>query len=235
MRLVAGVLVLLFPWAVVAGTPLPDGPHIVVSGEGKVSVKPDSARIVFHFEQRAEQALPAKQTVDKHVNDLLDGTSRFGIASDDVRASDLTTSEDILHDKNDRRISNGFVATRNVTVVLQDMQRLNEFLDFGLATGASIFQVTLESTQAAKLRTDAKKKAVNNLREKGNEMAIAFGAKLGGIYSIDSIGSRQGNGWFSGPLDSVLVTGSHRQQGGRYLQPTVEYSETVSAVFELTR
>jgi uncharacterized protein YggE len=212
-----------------------DGPHIVVSGEGKVSVKPDSARIVFHFEQRAERALPAKQTVDKQVNDLLDGTSRFGIASDDVRASDLSTSQDVQYDKNDRRVSGGYVAARSVTVVLHDMQRLNDFLDFGLAAGAAeISQLVFESTQAASLRAEAKKKAVNNVREKGSEMAKAFGGKLGSVYSIDSIGSRQGNGWTSGTLDSIQVTGS-RREGGRYLQPTVEYSETVSAVFDLVR
>lgn len=235
MRLIAGVLLLTFSWAVAAGTPLPDGPHIVVSGEGKISVKPDSARIVFSFEQRAQQALSAKQTIDKRVNDLLDGTSRFGIANDDIRASDLTTSEDVEYSDDDRRISNGYVATRSVNLVLRDVERLNEFLDFGLAAGAAeISQVVLESTQAIALRTEAKKKAVNNAREKGKEMAEAFGARLGTVYSIDSIGSRQGNGWSSGTLDSVQVTGS-RREGGRYLQPTVEYSETVSAVFDLAR
>jgi uncharacterized protein len=235
MRLTAGALLLMFSCAVVAGTPLPDGPHIVVSGEGKVSVEPDSARIVFNFEQRAGQALPAKQTVDRRVNDLLDGASRFGIAGDDIRASDLTTNEDVLYGDDDRRISNGYVATRSVTVVLHEVERLNEFLDFGLAAGASgISQVVLESTRASALRTEAKKKAVNSVREKGSEMAKAFGAKLGTVYSIDSIGSRQGNGWVSGMLDSIQVTGG-RREGGRYLQPTVEYSETVSAVFELAR
>jgi len=99
MRLMAGVVLLMFPWAVIAGTPLPDGPHIVGSGEGRVSVKPDSARIVFRFEHRAEQALTAKQTIDKQVNALLEGTSRFGIAGDDVRASDLNTSEDVMHSR----------------------------------------------------------------------------------------------------------------------------------------
>jgi uncharacterized protein len=235
MRLMAGVVLLMLSWAATAGTPLPDGPHIVVSGEGKVSVKPDSARIVFRFEHRAEQALIAKQTIDKQVSALLEGASRFGIAGDDIRASDLNTSEDVMHSRDDERISHGFVAVRNVTAVLPDVERLNEFLDFGLAAGAAgIHQVTLESTQAVASRAEAKKKAVGNVREKGGEMAKAFGAKLGNVYSIDSIGSRQGNGWISGPLDSIQVTGT-RHEAGRYLQPTVEYSETVSAVFELVR
>ena len=46
--------------------------------------------------------------------------------------------------------------------------------------------------------------------------------------------SRYANAWSGATLDRVQVTGS-RSEGGRYLQPRVEYSESVSVVFELKR
>lgn len=230
-----GLLLAMAASTAMAGTPLPDGPHIVVSGEGKATVKPDSAQVRVRFEQRAEQPLPAKQTVDRQVNALLAGTGRFGIAESDIRASDLSVSEDVVFDKSDRRVSNGHVAERSVSVVLNDLERLNEFLDFCLSAGASdISQVSFESTRAADLRTEAKRKAVANAREKGEEMALAFGARLGRVYSIDSVNSRFANGWGAVPLSGIQVTGS-RLGSGRYLQPTVDYSESVNAVFELVR
>ena len=39
--------------AALAGTPLPDGPHVVVQGEGKVSVVPDAAVVTMVARHRA--------------------------------------------------------------------------------------------------------------------------------------------------------------------------------------
>lgn len=235
MRAVLGLVLMMVVCVAMAGTPLPDGPHIVVAGEGKVTVTPDSARIRLRFEQRAEQPLPAKQVVDRQVNALLAGSGRFGVAESDIQASDLSLSEDVVHDKNDRRISNGYVAARNVSVVLKDPDRLNEFLDFCLSVGASdISQISFESSRAAELRVEAKRKAVASARKKGEEMATAFGTRLGQVYSIDSVQSRQAHGWGVAAPDVVTVSGN-RIETGRYLQPTVDYSESVHAVFELVR
>lgn len=235
MRTILGLLLSMAVSTVMAGTPLPDGPHIVVAGEGKTTVKPDSARVSVGFEQRASQPLPAKQTVDRQVNALLAGSERFGIAEAGIRASDLSVSEDVDYDDKGRRISNGHVAERSVSVVLNDLERLNEFLDFCLSVGASdISQVSFESSRAAELRAEAKRKAVTSAREKGEEMARAFGTRLGQVYSIDSVNSRSTDGWGAVTLDRIQVTGA-RLESGRYLQPTVDYSESVHAVFELVR
>lgn len=232
MHLLTASALLLVSSAVSAGTPLPDGPHLVVSGEGKVSVKPDSARTVLAFVDRAPQPLPAKMAVDRDVNALLDGTAAFAIAENDIRASDLSLSEDVDYDDKDQRISRGHVAERRVTVVLKQLDRLNEFLDTALRLGADdIAGVEFESTRADSLRAQAKRDAVAVARRKGEEMATAFGARLGAVYSIDSINSRQASGYGGTTLDRVVVTGS--RIGGRYLQPSVDYTESVSVVFNL--
>jgi uncharacterized protein YggE len=228
-------LLALVACAVHAGTPLPDAPHIVVSGEGKVSVKPDSVRIRFDFLQRASRPLPAKQSVDAAVNRLLDMLDAYGIGSDDVTASGLSASEDVSYTDDGTRVSNGFVAERNVTVVMGQIDRLNEFLDSGLRSGADeIGNVSFESTEADRLRKEAKRKAVDAAKLKAEEMAVAFGADLGPIYSIDSVNSRFTSGYGSTTLDRIEVTGT-RIERGRYIQPTVEYAASVNAVFELRR
>jgi uncharacterized protein YggE len=75
---------------------------------------------------------------------------------------------------------------------------------------------------------------VAEAKAKAADMAKAFGAGIGPVYSIDSVGSRLASGYGATTLDSIVVTGS-RAAGGRYLQPTVEYAASVSAVFELLR
>lgn len=236
MRRVVVAMLLCLPLAALAGTPLPDAPHIVVTGEGKVSVKPDSARIRFNFMQRSNAPLPAKQGVDAAVNRLLGGLSGFRVADGDVSASELSANEDVDFDDKGRRVANGFIARRDVTVVLKDVGRLNEFLDAGLAAGATaIAEVGFESTHAARLREEAKQKAVADAREKATGMARAFDARLGGIYSINSVNARIGDHYGATTLDSIQVSGSRVPGPGRYIQPSVDYTASVSAVFELQR
>lgn len=225
----------LLPATAIAGTPLPDGPHIVVSGEGKIVAPPDHARVRFDFEQRAAQPLTAKQGVDSAVNRLLAGLTAFQVADADVSASSLRTHEDVEFGEGGRRVSNGFVATRTVTVVLRSVDRLNDFLDNGLASGAHrIAGIEFESARADVLRAEARREAVASARRRGAEMAAAFGAGLGPVFSIDSANSRYDQVYAARALDRIEVTGS-RLPGGRYLQPTIEFSERVSAVFELRR
>jgi len=235
MRTLFASLVLLGCTPAFAGTPLPDAPHVVASGQGKVSVKPDSARVQFDFEQRAPRPLPAKQAVDAAVNRLLDGLHAYGVADDDIAASSLDASEDVDYDDEGKRTSNGFVASRSVTVLLEDIDRLNEFLDNGLASGAhGIGSVAFESSRKGALREEARKKAVADARAQAGEMATAFGARLGPVYSIGSINSRYENQYGATTLDRIEVTGS-RIDPGRYVQPEVEYIESVNVVFELLR
>ncbi len=232
--LIASLLLLACPVAF-AGTPLPDAPHVVASGQGKVSTKPDTARVQFEFEQRAPRPLPAKHAVDTAVNRLLDGLDAYGVADEDITASSLDASEDVDYGNDGTRTSNGFIASRSVTVLLKDVDRLNEFLDAGLAAGAhGIGSVAFESSSQDSLRAQARQQAVADARAKAAEMAAAFGARLGPVYSIGSINSRYASQYGATTLDRVEVTGS-RMQRGRYVQPEVEYTETVSAVFELQR
>lgn len=235
MRLLIASALLLACTASIAATPLPDAPHIVVSGQGKVSVQPDSVRVRLDFEQRASQPLPAKQAVDAAVNALLASLGGFGVTDTDVTASSLSASEDVDVTNDGKRVSNGFVAERNVSVVLKQVDRLNEFLDNALACGAhAIGNLSFESTNAVALRSRARQKAVDDAKNKAAGMAAAFGAGLGPVYSIGSINSRNQGMYGATTLDRVEVTGTRIPQG-RYIQPTVEYTESIDAVFELKR
>ncbi|MDI9238174.1 SIMPL domain-containing protein [Lysobacter sp. LF1] len=236
MHSLAFAVALLVPVTSVAGTPLPDGPHVIASGEGKVSARPDSARVSFDFLQRDARPLVAKQKVDVAVNALLEGLSRYAIQDKDIRASDLSTGEDVDFDDNGRRVSRGFVAERKVTVVLNDLTRLNEFLDFGLGAGATgIANVSFESTREKALREEARLQAIAVARQQAADLATAFGGKLGPVYSINSQGSNVEYQYNATTLDRVQVTGTRMGSSGRYLQSDVEYRESVRAVFDLQR
>ncbi|MFP7721760.1 SIMPL domain-containing protein [Lysobacter sp. A3-1-A15] len=221
--------------AAIAGTPLPDGPHVVVQGEGKVSVAPDAAVVTMVARHRAGNPGEAKRVVDSAVSALLEAAPGFEIAPDDITASDLALREAIDYDDSDRPLPPAHVASREVKVRIDDLDRLGAYMDAALSAGfTDVSDVSFKSSNEAALREQARARAVAEVREKAEGLAIAFGGTLGPVYSINSVNSTQAHGYGNTTLDRVQVTGS-RLEGGRYLQPTLDFTERVSAVFGISR
>lgn len=218
-----------------AGTPLPDAPHVVTNGEGKATAKPDLARITLSAQYRNANGAAAKRSVDGSIDAFLRLAPEFGLAPGDITASDVSVSEDVDYDDRDRRTSNGFVANREIRLKLRDLDRLGALLDAALAAGVThIGNVSFESSREDQLRLEARNKAITDAREKASGLATAFGGSLGPVYSINSVRSGVDDGYGATTLDRIEVTGN-RVQRSAYLQPTVDYTERVFAVFELTR
>ena len=219
----------------VAGTPLPDAPHVVVQGEGLVSVAPDSATVSMVARHRSADTGEAKRVVDRAVAALLKVAPGFDLAADDITASDLALREDAEYDDNDRRLPTTHIASREVKVRLDDLERLGAWLDAALAAGfTDVSDVSFKSSQEARLREDARARAVADAREKAGGLAVAFGGRLGPVYSINSLNSMQAHGYGNTTLDRIQVTGT-RMDSGRYLEPKIDFTERVSAVFEILR
>lgn len=222
-----------------AGTPLPDGPHVVVSGEGKVSVAPDMATLRLSVVKRSQVAATAKNDADQAVNRFLAALGKRGVAGSDITASGLNLSEDSGRDDNGRRVSNGYVAERSIVVKLRALDRFDAVLDDALAAGVNRFgEATFESSRQTELVAQARSLAAQDAQRKAEDMARGFAAHAGRIYSIDSINSAGSGmlGYSRGRdmLGTITVTGS-KVTPARYLQPQIEFNERVQAVFDLVR
>ncbi|MBW8824061.1 MAG: SIMPL domain-containing protein [Xanthomonadales bacterium] len=238
MRMIVMSGLLALAGAANAGTPLPDGPHVVTSGEGKVSVAPDMARIVLSVSKRDAVAANAKQAVDAAVNGYLEVLKRNRISEADVSASAISLGEDFEW-QNNRKVSRGFRGSRNVSVHLRDVSKLNALMDAGLAAGMNeIDSVTFESSNEDALRQEARRKAAAQSRERATELAMAYGATLGKIYSINSVASSLASRYGRGELATVTVTAMNAPgvvSAGQYIAPTIEFNESVQVVFDLLR
>lgn len=230
----AALLFPLFSAAALAGTPLPNAPHVVVQGEGQVSVAPDSATVTMVARHRSDDAAEAKRVVDIAVESLLLVAPQFGIEPDDLSASDISLREEIDYDDDDRRLPPAFVASREVKARINDLEELGAWMDAALASGfTDIADISFKSSREAALREEARALAVAEAREKAAGLAVAFGGRLGPVYSINSLNSMQAHGYGNTTLDRIMVTGS-RMDSGRYLQPQIDFTERVSAVFEIS-
>lgn len=221
----------LSPAAAVAGTPLPDAPHVVVQGEGLVSVAPDSATVSMVARHRSANAGDAKRVVDGAVAALLMVAPDFDVAPDGHHR--LRPRPARGRGIRRQQPPTAHVASREVKVRLGDLERLGAWMDAALAAGfTDVFDVSF--SQQVRLREHARVRAVADAREKAGGLAAAFGGRLGPVYSINSLNSMQTQGYGNTALDRIQVTGS-RIDSGRYLQPKIDFTERASAVFEIAR
>lgn len=196
---------------------------------------PDAAIVTMVARHRGPNPGEAKRVVDRAVDALLKAAPGFDVDPDDITASDLALREDNDYDDNDRPLPPAHVASREVKVRLDDLDTLGAYMDAALAAGfTEISNVTFKSSKEASLREEARARAVADAREKATGLVTAFGGNLGPVYSINSVNSVQAHGYGNTTLDRIQVTGT-RIDSGRYLQPTIDFTERVSAVFEISR
>ncbi|MEZ9197492.1 SIMPL domain-containing protein [Shewanella sp. 10N.286.54.B9] len=239
MKICYLLILLILSLPILANTHFPDSRHIAVQGSAEITTKPDIARITFEVSSLKDRAIDAKAIVDKRVNLLLAGLEGFAITEDEVTASSLLTEPYVTYaeDDNDNEVVSGYVATRTVVVSLSQIDKMNEFIDFALSVDVNVVEdVELLSSKAAGLKEKVAQLAVENAISKGTNLAKAFGATLGQIYSINSSANRSYYG-YGGGVERIEVTGSklHRSDltQGRYLQASITFTSSISAVFDL--
>lgn len=218
---------------------VPNNRHIFVEGEAQISAAPDIAVLYFEVNAKEDASLAAKGDVDKRVNDFLNGLKDFEVDERNVSASNITTEPNYYYTDEDKKVLDGYIASRSVKVTLNNIEDLNELLDFALQVKVDeIRNIEFQSSQKESLKREAMFQAVENAKSKGKAMAQAFDASLGKVYSINSENQSFRHRYgFNDHVETIQVTGSRIEadefQPGRYLQENIIFSASVSVVFDL--
>ncbi|CAM2890194.1 SIMPL domain-containing protein [Shewanella amazonensis] len=221
-----------------ANNSLPNNRHIAVVGNAQISATPDIAVIHLEVESLKGSSAEAKTDVDDRVNKLLAGLGKFKVDEKNVSASSIATAPVYSYGDNNKRVLDGYRASRNLTITLNKLDNLNALMDFALSVKIDeIDRVELKSSKEVELKNEASALAVANATEKGRMLASAFGATLGSVYSIGSAedGSYGRYGANSG-IERIEVTGSRLAKPrvtGKYLQENMVFSASVGVVFDL--
>lgn len=176
--------------------------------------------------------------MDQRVNQLLKGLSNFAIDEDNVSASNISTEVQYTYNRGVREGIEGYIARRTLKITLNEIDKLNSFMDFALSVKINaINNIELKSSKEKSLQKEVSALAVNNAKTKGNQLANAFDAKLGHIYSINANSSQSyhrygANNAAERFMDSALMSDSAAEPG-RYLQENIVFSATINVVFDL--
>jgi len=232
MRIRAIGLCVLFPAfaaaATAAQTPSAEAPRsIAVRGRGSVTVSPDAATVSFGMYVREREVQAGKKRCDAILNRLLRLAKDLGIPETSMRTSALLVTPRFSTGPEPQFL--GYDVTREITLELSDLSRLDRLVDGAIAAGANRdFNVALKTTKEESLEREALGKAIDDAKERAGYAAGRLGARVGPIrtISLDQTG---------GPVSPVAVRYSALASGGQgnFLPGTMTVDAQIDLVFAL--
>ncbi|PMH46204.1 hypothetical protein BCU68_08835 [Vibrio sp. 10N.286.49.B3] len=182
-------------------------------------------------------SIEAKKEVDDRVNQFLDGVGAFSIDEENVSASNVSTQPYYTYAIKNQKKLEGYTARRDLKITLNNLDKLNDVMDFALTVKLNeIRNIELKSSKPTELEQEAMALAVKDAKDKATALANAFGAQLGDVYSINST-SNQSRYRYGANSDierfQASSLSSKASRPGQYLQETIIFSASISAVFDL--
>lgn len=201
------------------------------SGMGEVRAKADRAEVMMQTSSTQKSASLAKQEVDRRINVFLEKLAAMKIPEKDIVASGLRISPEYEYN-NQSRLFSGYTAYRDISVTLNDLDKLDELLEMATDSEiAFIHNIALKATDEDKLKKQAFDNAIADSREKARVLAKAYDAELGAIYSINY---QTPQPMFSPKAEMATMRMAADSGGsGQYLHDEITFTDQIQVVFEL--
>lgn len=162
------------------------GEPFVVTGEGKVFVTPDIAKLSFGIQESGSSLKTVQESVSKKSNTLTASFKDLGIREEDIKTTSYSVYPEYDYQAPEQRIT-GFQVSISYEVTIRDFDKVNDAITSATEAGANVasgvsFEVN-ESTKKEKL-LEARKLAVDEAKETAEGLAKASGLNLGKVINI---------------------------------------------------
>ena len=192
----------------------------MTTGEGLVNAVPDRAWITITAESRASTAREAQRRNTEAMTPVLSKLKSAGVPADAIR----TVSYDVQYEwdfVNGKRVGRGYVARNSVEVRVDNVERVGEYLEIAVASGAtSLGGVRFDLKERAKLEREALRLAVADARAKADAAASGAGRAIDRIIRIEE------GPLDSGPIPMPRVMRQELQVGVAAAAPPIETGQT---------
>ncbi|HEY3129204.1 MAG TPA: SIMPL domain-containing protein [Acidobacteriota bacterium] len=181
---------LLFFSHIAAAQENPRIPLIYTTGEAKLEVPPDMVVISLGVTTQAKTVAEAREQNSVRMQAVVDAIKQLNIPTANILTTRFNVSPqyDYQEKRNPPRIV-GYNVTNQVTVKLEQIEKVSQVVDASLAAGANTvnsLEFTLKDPRG--LRRSAYTEAVRDARNKAEALAAAAGVQLGKIYLIRESG-----------------------------------------------
>jgi uncharacterized protein YggE len=201
-----------------------------VTGEGKVTVKPDIGVIYLSVVTRDASINKAWDDNNAKAAAAITAVQAQGVAAEDIR-SDFNVYQQERYDQYGQPTGEiTYVVTHSLTVTARDLAKVGTVLGAAQAAGVnSVGGVTFTLEDPTGAIRQARALAVADARARAEELAQGLGVKVGKVLTVNEYG-----GSVPAPMDKSYAMGIG---GGGSSVPisvgTWEVSMTLSVVFEI--
>ncbi len=156
-----------------------------VTGEGKVTVVPDTAVVDLGITVNRPIVKAAQTQANAIINKITEELKKLGIADKDIKTSNYSVNPQYNYQQNNR--ITGYQVNVSVTITVREIDKVNEVIDAATANGANTvggIQLTVDEKRQRELLQQARELAVKEAKDKANSLASAAGITLGKIINI---------------------------------------------------
>ncbi len=163
---------------------------ITVQGTGKVSLKPDTARITFGVVSQKKNAKEAMDATSAAMEKVLAALKAQSIKDEDVRTTGVNVYASYDYSGKTRELT-GYEASNQVSVTVRDLAKFGELIDVVITAGAnSMDGVQFVLDDDTKAYNEALKLAVKDAKAKADLLAAEISAKTGRVVRLAEGGTQ---------------------------------------------
>lgn len=203
-------------------------PLVSTSGLGEVRVQPDQVVFRVGVELREKTLEETRKQADQRTAALISYLKKSGIEDKHVQTAYLSI-QPVYSGEYGQTTPQFYQATRTISVTLKKIDNFDELMTGLYKAGANrVDGISYETSQLRKYQDEARKKAVQDARQKAVLLASELGAKVGRPYQINE----GGNG---GPQPMYYAKTAMREMSMDAGGPTLALGEIiVSSVVEVS-
>jgi hypothetical protein len=156
---------------------------VTVTGNGKVTVVPDVARVYLGVTLTKPTVKEARDAAARAMTDVIAAIKGLGIADADIQTTGLSLSARYAENSSTRIV--GYIISEQVQVTVRNLDKAGDVVDAATAKGATdVNGISFELANPAKAQDDARAAAVAAARTSAQAMASAAHVTLGAVVSM---------------------------------------------------
>lgn len=156
------------------------------SGEGKVTAKPDIAVISFSILTEATTLKAAQDSNSAKSKQVVDFLQKQDIDDKDIKTTGYNIYPQYKYPQyGGQPTITGYQVNQSMEIKIHDLDKVSDILDGVVSAGANqINQLSFEIDDPEALKAEARKKAIEDAKEKADELEDQLGIDLGKIVSF---------------------------------------------------
>lgn len=160
-------------------------PHIETMGVSQIQVEPDMADVNIEVAITEKTAKAAKDVSDAAVAKFIARLTAAGVKKEQIQSANLNLQPQYVYAQDKAPELTGYTASRQLTITVDDLSRLNTVLDAALEEGMNrVSNIALKSSKEAQYVEKAREAAIIDAKQKAQSLAKGFGEQLGQIWQI---------------------------------------------------